>query len=193
MSTMLLEAVCALDLPTGRLTVQDPGWPVNPEIDDSMVVATVAPGTYEVVLSVLRCDPTAAEPEPVALVAAAAVRVKTAPVETWRPARPHPEAPSRALGFSVDGGVGCFADEAAQRALAELQADPQRLFDTIQRVGEEQPWVAVPDDDQGAQLVLFECGMGDGVYPVWLGRDAGGDITMVVADLELLRHGVAPA
>jgi len=192
MSTLCVETACALALPTGRLTVQDPGWPISPDIDDSMVVATVEPGTYEMALSVLRWDPAPEEPEPPRHVTAAAVRVKAAPVQSWEPARPSPEEPTRAQGFSVDGGVACFADEAAQAVLVELQSDPDRLFATIERVGDQRRWVAVPEDGRAAQLVLFECGMGDGVYPVWIGRDAVGDIALVLADLELLRHDAVP-
>lgn len=190
MSTLSVETACALDLPTGRLTVQDPAWPINPDIDDSMVVAVVEPGTYEVVLSVVRRDAPAVEREPLNRVTAAAVRVKAAPVVSWVPARPDQDEPSDALGFSVDGGVGCFADEANKEVLAHLQTDPDQLFATMGRVGDQQRWVAVPDGVEAAQLVLFECGMGDGVYPVWIGRDADGDISLVLADLELLSHGL---
>jgi len=34
--------------------------------------------------------------------------------------------------------------------------------------------------------------MGDGSYPVWIGRTASQDLVCLLADLELLRHSLGP-
>jgi hypothetical protein len=33
--------------------------------------------------------------------------------------------------------------------------------------------------------IAFDCAMGDGAYPVFLGRDGSGDLTEILIDLEL--------
>ncbi|MFE0130557.1 DUF4241 domain-containing protein [Streptomyces sp. NPDC059037] len=38
----------------------------------------------------------------------------------------------------------------------------------------------------GANMVTFSSGMGDGSYPVWIGRDADGEVTCFVADMQIL-------
>ena len=40
--------------------------------------------------------------------------------------------------------------------------------------------------------VAFDCGVGDGAYPVYVGHDAAGQAVALAADLELLHHAVAP-
>lgn len=39
---------------------------------------------------------------------------------------------------------------------------------------------------------VFPCGMGDGAYPVWIGRASSGDPTCFIADLEILSHTSGP-
>jgi hypothetical protein len=49
--------------------------------------------------------------------------------------------------------------------------------------------------DQAADLnmIMFDCGLGAGAYPVWLGRTAAGEPACFVADLELLsQHSSGP-
>ncbi|MFF3878681.1 DUF4241 domain-containing protein [Streptomyces sp. NPDC001978] len=40
----------------------------------------------------------------------------------------------------------------------------------------------------GANLIVYPSGMGDGSYPAWIGRDADGEVTCLVADMLILRH-----
>jgi Protein of unknown function (DUF4241) len=49
--------------------------------------------------------------------------------------------------------------------------------------------------DRAADLnvVMFDCGLGAGAYPVWLGRTAASEPACFVADLELLsQHSSGP-
>jgi hypothetical protein len=50
----------------------------------------------------------------------------------------------------------------------------------------------VVDRGLGLNAVLFNCGMGDGDYPTWIGRTAAGDPACFIADLELLSHSLGP-
>jgi Protein of unknown function (DUF4241) len=53
---------------------------------------------------------------------------------------------------------------------------------------EEQVVNPVVDEAKGLNVIMFDCGLGAGAYPVWLGRTAAGEPACFVADLELLSH-----
>jgi Protein of unknown function (DUF4241) len=189
-TTLSIEYAGDLALPTGRLTVRDPSWPINEESDDSMVMAELAPGNYSVMLSVLRSHAERDGRSPDSSVAAAALMVRPAPVVAWEPARADEDDPEEPLCFSVDSGVGCFADEANIQALVRLQSTPEDLFGLLRHVGRRNPYLTIPANGVPAQLLFFSCGMGDGTYPVWTGRDKEGKAVTVLADLEILHHSV---
>ncbi|MFD7998827.1 DUF4241 domain-containing protein [Streptomyces mirabilis] len=44
----------------------------------------------------------------------------------------------------------------------------------------------VDDPATGTNLIAYPSGRGDGSYPVWIGRDADGDVTCFVADMLIL-------
>jgi hypothetical protein len=48
------------------------------------------------------------------------------------------------------------------------------------------------DRERDLNAVLFNCGLGDGTYPTWIGRTAAGDPACFIADLELLSHSSGP-
>ncbi|WP_371825815.1 DUF4241 domain-containing protein [Nonomuraea turcica] len=48
------------------------------------------------------------------------------------------------------------------------------------------------DPRTGANIVFFDCGMGDGFCPTWIGRSANGEIACFATDLELLSHSSGP-
>ncbi|WP_326600728.1 DUF4241 domain-containing protein [Streptomyces sp. NBC_01803] len=41
---------------------------------------------------------------------------------------------------------------------------------------------------RGGQPDRYPSGYGDGCYPVWIGRDAQGEVTCFVADMLVLSH-----
>ena len=47
--------------------------------------------------------------------------------------------------------------------------------------------VQVSDGPDGL-AVVFDCGMGDGWYPVLVGKDQAGEASAVLLDLELIHH-----
>ena len=97
------------------------------------------------------------------------------------------EAETGGSVLGVDAGTGCIYDASNRDVLEVLQADDERLDAVFVEVHSSR--FATVDDSSGTPaLVLFECGMGDGAYPVWIGRDPGATIVAILIDLELLSH-----
>ena len=79
----------------------------------------------------------------------------------------------------VDSGTAAFMDASALSALAAYQdADDAEAAEAT-----------IPGDG-ASELLTFPSGKGDGSYPVWIGRDAVGSVTCLVADMRLLGRGV---
>jgi hypothetical protein len=87
-------------------------------------------------------------------------------------------------GFGVDAGTGALYDVAAKPALDGLEED--RIGPLFMRVMDD--CVAVVEVDGRTAAVMFDCGVGDGWYPVYAGHDAGGRVVAVATDLELHHH-----
>lgn len=85
------------------------------------------------------------------------------------------------LGFVVDAATGALYDVAAKPLLDEFGEERWTpLFEEVMATGS----AAVRVDGRTA-AVMFDCGVGDGWYPAYLGRDAGGRTVALAADLEL--------
>jgi len=48
------------------------------------------------------------------------------------------------------------------------------------------------DLESGTNLIAYHSGWGDGAYPTWIGRAAGGDVVCFVADMLLMPDNAAP-
>lgn len=189
MSTIEVVRVGDVRLPTGKLVVCDPGWLTRRFT--GQVAADLAPGSYPVELSVVHL-PRANPRLPTKRVTAARVLVSSERVDAWEPAWPPKDADrGTAGGFAVDGGQGCFTDLATSPFLAEYLGDRARSGAVISSVLDHQ-WAIVEDEETAGNMVVFDCGMGDGDYAVWVGRAADGAIAQVAADLELLWHSEGP-
>ena len=111
------------------------------------------------------------------------------PVVGWEPAtfagaRPGPRWDAY-LGYGVESGVGCFVGmPAARRVGPILAADDGRLQDRLSQAlfVDEPPAGVLVEVVAGMPLAAFPSGWGDGCYPTWLGRDAAGEIVVVVTD-----------
>lgn len=104
-----------------------------------------------------------------------------AAVGRWDDAR---DPAGERLGFGVDGGTGALYDVASKAALDRLGEDViGPLFEEALRVG-----FATVEVDGRTAAVMFDCGMGDGWYPAYLGRDRAGRVVALAADLELHHH-----
>lgn len=166
------ERAGVLRLPTGRVVAADPG---TLDRHDEPFTVPVPPGDHPVLLATMRW-----EEEGWRETTAAMLRVSDRPTATWELAvRPGQDV--RLLdeggfyGFGVDTGMGAFLDASGREALAAAYAERPES-------GE------VADPATGTNLIAYHSGRGDGSYPVWIGRTAGGEVTCLVADM-LVLHG----
>lgn len=167
-----------LRLPSGRVVVKDPGYGTGGGLKP--LLATVPPGKYPVRLSVLRHEQRAA-------VAAARLVITDSPVVSWEMARRADQDPRELgdgeyFGFGVDSGQACFID-----------ADNGAVLDHLSSVSFEPTFdmehaMEVGDPGSAANVVLFWSGQGDGAYPTWIGRDAGGDPACFLIDFLLVHN-----
>ncbi|MGW3044617.1 DUF4241 domain-containing protein [Kitasatospora sp. NPDC001159] len=179
-----VRTVTEIAVPTGQLVVCDPSYlPTGTEGD--LLVIEVPPGVYPVQETGASYEDemfgdrfTARDTYAVRLL------VSQEPTTRWTMAVP-PGKDVRLLrdgqyfGFGVDSATGCFVDSTARTELgrrymrALTSGGGEGVHDT------EDGYSKVTDDATGAELVTFMLG-GDGVYPVWVGRDDTGDVTAVV-------------
>ena len=192
-----------VNLATGRLVGCDPFWvvPGDGADADAPYTVTVPPGRYPVDVSFARQD--RSDPRSTLgtrLGSAARLTVRDEPAERWELAiRPGEDladlGPGGFFGIVVDTGTAAFVDASAlvplrhyvdrlgQEDMDVIDSDPISLASLN---GEAQNIVL--DDATGLNVVVFGCGMGDGTYPVWVGRNGSGDPTCFIADLEILSH-----
>jgi len=180
---VIIEVVDAgtLRMPSGRLVAKDPAW-----IDDrdQPFTVTIPPGEYPVRLSVVVF---ADNPEHKS-VAAAKVVIRDEPAHSWEMAL-LPGEDLRTLqdmafyGFGVDAGMACFYDASATPAFARL-ASGFEFGDAITS--------PTSDPESGTNLIAYDSGWGDGVYPTWIGRAIDGGVVCFVADMLLLPGSATP-
>jgi len=196
-SVIDVQPVGVLNLPTGHLIAQDPGWGVHPGVQP--FTATVPPGRYSVTLSISHWDrsPTPGFASPMRLVNAAKLIVRDEPPASWDLALQPGQNPATLddesfYGFGVDSGTGCFLDASALDQLDRMRRLDHSALDDAMGNAFDLGGIDVPTDDPELNIIVFKCGMGDGAYPTWIGLTTGGDITYFVADLELLQHSLGP-
>ncbi|MFI9365550.1 DUF4241 domain-containing protein [Kitasatospora sp. NPDC053057] len=170
-----------LHLPTGSVLAADPHT-----IDDrdQPFTVTVPPGDYPVLIATM-CW----EGRQWGETLAAMLRISERPTAGWELAL-RPGQDSRLLGdghffgFGVDTGTACFLDASGRQALTE-QIDEEN--GGLAADGGS-PYPEVREATTGTNLIAYPSGMGDGTYPVWIGRDADGAVTCFVADMLILHH-----
>jgi hypothetical protein len=173
-----------LELPTGRLSIRDPYGGYKADWDSDMVFAQVSPGTYPVWV-------TSAAVAGVPIARGAAVTVLLGGEEypaSWRAAVGEEDAPG---AFGVDASQGCLLDasnlgELERFQQAERDGHPG-FFDTISKTRDV--LVRYPDQDQ-FRILVFDCGSGDGAYPVYAGHDAHGRLLRLIVDLDFRWAGL---
>jgi hypothetical protein len=90
-------------------------------------------------------------------------------------------------GMGTDGGMGfAAAAETVAAAADQSQSEYQRRTDRdIEALGSAAGFAEV-EGPGGLPYVVYSTGFGDGGYPIWIGRDAGGRITRVRIDFGIL-------
>lgn len=187
-----------LHLAAGRLVAVDPFLGPDLERFAAPFTATAPPGRYQVSLSIAHRDRPGKTntPTPVGEVAAVKLTIRDDPVVVWelalRPGQdPATLQPGEILGFDVDSGTGSFLDASAVAALSRL-SDTGPKPDQDSELDKMAPEILskravnlVVDPASDLNVVIFSCGMGDGVYPTWVGRTSADELACFVADLEL--------
>ncbi|WP_232668466.1 DUF4241 domain-containing protein [Pseudonocardia sp. TRM90224] len=162
-----------LRMSTGRIIVCDPGYLPGQQTPFNV---SLPPGHHDVVVALARF---VENPEHVR-VAGCRVGVRDAQVATWEPAVPIGSdvdelGDGEFFASGVDGGRLCVFDAAALPG--EVFHD---VIDTSDYTDEMDDWTT------GLNLIAFQSGWGDGAYPAWVGRDAGGDVVCFVVDTQVL-------
>ncbi len=184
-----------LILPSGRLVARDNSvWVMDAKDNEEAFSESVEPGSYLVELAIVHFEST--EPGVRPRAAAARVVILDEPVSTWEMAlRPGQRLESLGneeyFGFSVDSGQGCYLDMMTLPFLERLQDSAVQLEESRDEVLEK-CYAEIVDPETGSNIILFDCGMGDGSYPTWIGRTDTGRIACFTTDLELLSHSSGP-
>lgn len=188
-----------LRLPSGRLVATDPFGPMdqrdNRELD-------IAPGTYPV--KVTFADRNGIRDDLNSRGAYASLLLRDEP-EVERhlltPLRVGESAPELGLdefiGVDVDTGTACFVDAAALEYGMSPNED-ESWYDDLFDNGTDTSWFNIIDDPghiregianiplplatDGANLIMFRTGWGDGRYPLIGGYDAAGRLVAVHFD-----------
>jgi hypothetical protein len=197
-----------LHLPTGRVVACDPFWGSEVQRQVAPFTVTVPPGRYPVTVAVARVD-SASDPDipsSLRLGAAAKLTIREEPVVAWEVALqpgqdPEALAPDEIYCLGVDSGNGSFLDASAVAAVValgewgidfekgELRPERKRFLDELHR----KAWAnLVVDPVADLNVVMFDCGLGDGGYATWIGRTAAGAPAHFVVDLLLLSDSVGP-
>lgn len=85
------------------------------------------------------------------------------------------------FGFDVDAGMASFMDAANVARLAAAEIWWEMLDDYEKRFGLGPGFGPAGDGD----VVAWNSGWGDGMYPVWIGRAADGSVSCLVSDMLL--------
>jgi hypothetical protein len=184
-----------LQLSTGRLVVRDNSISVADPSDETQAFQyAVKAGSYSVLLAIADFEASVYGARPRA--AAAKVVIASDEVTSWemalRPGQRMADLAADAFfGFAVDSGQGCYLDLSTLPFLQSLQREESDLDAARDRVMND-CHAELVDPQTGANVVLFDCGMGDGLYPTWIGRSASGEIACFATDLELLSHSLGP-
>jgi hypothetical protein len=186
--------VGAVTLATGRLVVRDNDVRVaDPESGGEAFTEELAPGRYRVLLSMVDFN----RPRVRQRVAAVKVAIRGEFVASWEMALRPGQVPSQLgegefFGFEVDSGQGCCLDVAALPVLHRLREGLRRELDAAREDVLRYGWSEITDAVSGLNVILFDCGMGDGAYPTWIGRSASGEPVCSISDLELLSQSLGP-
>lgn len=122
-------------------------------------------------------------------VALAALRIsKNIPVR-WKNATRPGENEATKQGYCVDSGTGCFLDADVVPWVRERTEEFEEFFDDQMTFLPTWGWVNIsPAHANGANVVAFSSGWGDGGYPSFFGYDAAGQPACLITDFGVLEE-----
>lgn len=185
-----------LKLATGRVTACDPFWGAQVERQVAPFTVTVPPGRYPVTVSLARGLLDGPDPAPL-LGAAAKLTIRDEPVVAWEVALqpgqdPAGLQPDQIYTLGVDSGSASLLDASAIGALAALDEPGSDLDRRFEQVWGKAWANLVLDQGSGLNIVVFHCGLGDGGYATWIGRNAAGVPACFVVDLLVFSDSPGP-
>lgn len=190
-SVQEVRSLGEISLPTGQLAVCDPLWGAQALVQVEPLAVFTDPGSYGVTLAVARWPEAADLFELSGMIAAAKVTITDTPVATWELARTRLTGEGPPHRLTVDSGVGCLLDFSAVGSLTKLNrrggSIDQALTDISSRLSAK-----VVDPTTGLSVILFKCPMGDGDYPIWIGRDERLAVSCYIVHLSLLHNSLGP-
>ncbi|MCX3060054.1 DUF4241 domain-containing protein [Streptomyces beihaiensis] len=175
-------------LPSGRVVACDPFVALGSG-ECEPFTATVEPGRYRVEAAVV----TLVNPEeppsdtPHERVAAARLVIRDEPVAAWEHAVQAGQdladlGDDEFFGYGVDAGTGCFYDAESDGSFPECEGDVGPLWDAFEERDHAPGPYLVTSPSTGHTVAAFGSGWGDGAYPTWIGRTAGGAVACFVTD-----------
>lgn len=176
-----------LALPSGRVVAADPFV----GMDRPAFTREVPKGSFPVSLAILEGSMSEGR------IALARVAFSPAPVISWDMAVvPGQDVatlkPDEFFGYPVDAGTGCFTDAGtALAAHKHMTADEdwsQTWIDEGDRMarGEPPPRFHLNVPEGPGNIVMFDSGWGDGLYPSWFGLDAAGNVAVLITDFQVI-------
>lgn len=88
--------------------------------------------------------------------------------------------------------MGGLLDASAVGALAALDEPGSELDTLFEQVWSTEWANLVVDQASGLNVVIFHCGLGDGGYATWIGRNAAGEPACFVVDLLVFSDSYGP-
>jgi hypothetical protein len=109
------------------------------------------------------------------------------PTERWEVAV-RESADADPTYFAVDSATAGFFDAAVSEKIAQIEQDNEDWFEDIESAMDQvyadtRSWYLFPVDD--LNIAFFSAGVGDGDYRAYVGIDAHGEKTQLVADFGL--------
>jgi hypothetical protein len=177
------HAVGELLFPTGRVIACDPL--VDPGAAPLDIALPAERGRVELSVAHFDGGPDASPADQ--RVAFAALRFGDQAVATW----------TELAGYPVDSGTGGFLDPAAAAALSEWARRDPAWFEVLLAALQSSyvdtwSWVRLEIEGGPHVMAAFSTGFGDGWYPTWAGRDAGGVLACLVTDFGIVDDPALP-
>lgn len=177
--SLSIEQIGTMTLPDGRLSAGDPSQNLFGNGLPPMLTLQAEPGAYPLEVSF-------AEKRGDRRIAAVLLNLSTSDLVSWEKVSLSDNGSSPAFGYeiAVDSAHAYLAAFTAARLIASSGASLVDIATRGQR-GESFDWGEVPTPNAG-NLFFFSTGMGDGSYPLFLGRDGAGLPVVLIVDFLMI-------